>query len=202
MADTPRLIPPAWGATPAPPGAEFPATSGWDPDNDALDVYVFLPGGDYGRLRADLLRLTGPTELPPLYLFGNFHSRYHPYSDLAELYEDDGQSNGYRQGACRRTPLEVRMDGQGVTVSLGPAAGSYPGALEARAWVLRLHWPPGLAPVREVRVDGAVASAWRLLPQGPAATPFQLEGPALDGQVLELRLAPEPVARSRRVELN
>ena len=127
-----------------------------------------------------------------------------PHGDapaLGELYEDDGQSNGYRQGACRRTPLELRRHGQQLTVTLGPAAGTYPGALAARAWVLRLHRPPGLAPVQEVRVDGAATTAWRLIPQGWAATPFQLEGPALDGEVLEIRLAARPVTRIRRIEV-
>jgi hypothetical protein len=102
VADSPRIIPPAWGATPAPPGAPLAATSGWDLGNDAPDLYVFLPGGDYGRLRADLLRLTGPTELPPLYLFGGFHSRYFPYTDRGVL----GLIREYRE---RRFPLDVFM---------------------------------------------------------------------------------------------
>ncbi|MDR3669925.1 MAG: glycoside hydrolase family 31 protein [Holophaga sp.] len=119
-----------------------------------------------------------------------------------ELYEDDGQSNGYRRGACRRTALEARMGpGRKVTVKIGRAAGAYLGALQARAWVLRLHLAPGLRKVRQVRLDGR-RTGWRLLPRGPAATPFQLRGPALDGDVLEVELPPEPVARGRVVEIS
>ena len=102
VADSPRILPPPWGASPAPVGSAFPETSGWDLGNDAPDLYVFLPQGDYRRLRADLLRLTGPTELPPLYLFGGFHSRFYPYTDKAVL----GLIREYRE---RRFPLDVFM---------------------------------------------------------------------------------------------
>lgn len=102
VADTPRIVPPPWGATPAPAGAPQGATSGWDAGNDAPDLYVFLPGGDYRRLRADVLRLAGPTELPPLYLFGGFHSRFHAYTDRGVL----GVIREYRE---REFPLDVFM---------------------------------------------------------------------------------------------
>jgi len=102
VADTPRMVPPPWGATPAPGPTALPATSGWDLGNDAPDLYVFLPRGDYGRLRSDLLRLTGPTELPPLYLFGGFHSRFYPYTDQGAL----AVIREYRE---RRIPLDVFM---------------------------------------------------------------------------------------------
>jgi hypothetical protein len=46
FADSPRMIPPPWGLTPAPANAKLPATCGWDLQNDAPDVYVYLPGGD------------------------------------------------------------------------------------------------------------------------------------------------------------
>ena len=100
VADTPRMVPPPWGATPAPGATAFPESSGWDLGNDAPDLYVFLPQGDYGRLRADLLRLTGPTEMPPLYLFGGFHSRFYPYTDKGVL----GVIREYRE---RGIPLDV-----------------------------------------------------------------------------------------------
>jgi hypothetical protein len=102
IGDHPRILPPCWGATPAPAGSERAGTSGWDLDNDAPDLYVFLPGGEYLQLRADLLRLTGPTELPPLYLFGAFHSRFYPYTDRGAL----GVIREYRE---RGLPLDVFM---------------------------------------------------------------------------------------------
>lgn len=83
MGDMPRLIPPAWGATPPP----SPRTnSGWDADNDAADVYVFVPrAGGYQQVRSDFLKLTGPVELPPLYTFGLWMSRYYEYTEKTAL---------------------------------------------------------------------------------------------------------------------
>ena len=47
MADSARIVP--------------RADLGWDVDNDAPDIYVFIPGkGGYEQLRRDFLRLTGP----------------------------------------------------------------------------------------------------------------------------------------------
>lgn len=101
FADTPRIIPPKWGLTPAPPdNTDRPQTSGWDLDNDAPDVYVFVPRGDYFQLRADFLKLTGPSEMPPLYAFGAFDSRWHDYSEATALQQIDN----YR---IRHIPLDV-----------------------------------------------------------------------------------------------
>jgi len=101
FADTPRLVPPAWGATPPPkPMPEC----GWDLGNPAAgktpDVYVFLPGGDYRRLRADFLKLTGPTEMMPLFAFGAFDSRWYDYSEATALQQIDD----YR---AHHLPLDV-----------------------------------------------------------------------------------------------
>ena len=100
FADSPRLIPPAWGLTPAPAGAALPETSGWDLGNDAPDVYVFIPRGDYRQLRRDFLKLTGPTEMPPLFAFGAFDSRWYDYSEATALQ----QIEDYR---ARQIPLDV-----------------------------------------------------------------------------------------------
>ena len=104
FADTPRLVPPAWGLTPPPPATRNSQLStnagGWDLGNDAPDVYVFVPGGDYRRLRHDFLQLTGPTELMPLYAFGAFDSRWYDYSEATALRQIDD----YR---AHRIPLDV-----------------------------------------------------------------------------------------------
>ncbi len=97
FADSPRMIPPPQGLTP--PAA--PATNGgWDLSNDAADVYVFLPHGDYRQLRKDFLKLTGPTEMPPLFLLGAFDSRWFDYSEATALQQIDD----YRS---RKIPLDV-----------------------------------------------------------------------------------------------
>jgi alpha-glucosidase len=95
FADTPRMVLPKWGLTPAPRNASDAQTSGWDLSNDAPDIYVFLPGGDYQQLRADFLKLTGPTEMPPLFAFGAFDSRWHDYAEAEALKEiDDVRGHG------------------------------------------------------------------------------------------------------------
>ncbi len=100
FADTPRIVPPAWGLTPAPTNSPWPATSGWDLSNNAPDVYVFVPGGNYRQLRSDFLKLTGPTEMVPLFALGAFDSRYYEYSETTALQQIDD----YR---ARRIPLDT-----------------------------------------------------------------------------------------------
>ncbi len=121
FADTPRIIPPPWGLTPPPKagrarqsvragddsetgGGQWTArpaeNDGWDLNNDAADVYVFVPGGDCRQLRMDFLKLTGPTEMPPLFTFGAFDSRWYDYSEATALKQIDD----YR---AHRIPLDV-----------------------------------------------------------------------------------------------
>ena len=111
FADTPRLTPPVWGITPAPAGAALASTSGWDTNNDAPDIYVFVPDGSYQQMRQDFLQLTGPTEMIPLYALGAFDSRWYDYSEATALAQIDSYrahsipldvlvcDTGWRQGA-------------------------------------------------------------------------------------------------------
>ena len=85
LGDSPRAVPPAWGALPPPAGMED-ATSGWDLANDAPDVYVFLPqASGYARFRSDFLRLTGEIPMVPLYALGLWYSRYYAYAEDTAL---------------------------------------------------------------------------------------------------------------------
>ena len=101
MADTPRLIPPEWGAIPPPEKFKDNPTSGWDVSNNAQDVYIFLlEPGMYQDFRKNFLKLTGPTPMPPLYAFGLWDSRYYPYSEETALQTIDT----YRK---KQIPLDV-----------------------------------------------------------------------------------------------
>jgi len=101
MADSPRIVPPEWGATPPPEKEAESPTSGWDIGNDAPDVYIFIPGtGGYAQFRRDFLCLTGPIPLPPLFAFGLIDSRYYPYSEESAL----GTIDKYRG---KGIPLDV-----------------------------------------------------------------------------------------------
>ena len=85
LGDSPRVVPPAWGALPPPDGAADD-TSGWDLGNDAPDAYVFFPAASgYEAFRADVLRLTGRIPLVPLYALGLWYSRYYAYSEKTAL---------------------------------------------------------------------------------------------------------------------
>ena len=67
MSDTPRMTVPEWGFTPQPAeNTENVDTNGFDTNNDAPDMYVFLPQGDGVQLRKDFNKLTGQTEMLPL----------------------------------------------------------------------------------------------------------------------------------------
>jgi hypothetical protein len=53
-----------------------------------------------------------------------------------------------------------------------------------------------------VRVDGRRVSGWQVIPKGLASTPFQNQGPALDGDVVEVALPSRAVGTGRVVELD
>jgi hypothetical protein len=90
LRDFPRLIPPAWGATPPPENFKDSSNSGWDVLNNAEDVYVFiLEQGRYEIFRTEFLKLTGPIPIPPLFAFGLWDSRYHPYTEETALQTID-----------------------------------------------------------------------------------------------------------------
>lgn len=86
MADNPRIVPAEWGYAPMPSGnTENVDINGWDDDNQAPDMYIFLPKKDYKTLLKDFITLTGSSEMIPLKAFGLWHSRYHDYKDYEAL---------------------------------------------------------------------------------------------------------------------
>ena len=90
LSDNPRLVPPEWGAAPPPEEFKDHSTSGWDTTNNAEDVYIFIiEPGRYNNFKKDFLKLTGPTPLPPLFAFGLWDSRYHPYTEETALQTID-----------------------------------------------------------------------------------------------------------------
>ncbi|HEU5123281.1 MAG TPA: TIM-barrel domain-containing protein [Verrucomicrobiae bacterium] len=117
FADTPRMIPPPGGVVPVSADAPFAGTSGWDTGNDAADIYVFVPSGNYTQLRKDFLKLTGPTEMIPLYAFGSWDSRWYDYDEASAL----AQIEEYRS---RRIPLDVLVCDTGWR--LGASTGYQP----------------------------------------------------------------------------
>jgi alpha-glucosidase len=77
-----------------------------------------------GEKRADTLTLD-------VYPFG--HSAFH-------LYEDDGLTRQYRNGAFARTTIEADSDaGKGLRVTIRPAIGTYAGKYLKRVYLLDIH---------------------------------------------------------------
>ena len=89
------------------------------------------------------------------------------------LYEDDGVSLDYENGACATTPLTYSQKGNAARVTVGATDGSYKGQTLRRAYRLLL---PGLAAGTKVKVDGRK----RALTTDPATGLPCLDVPARD----------------------
>lgn len=91
LRDSPRFVPPDWGATPMPDWYHGPCreTNGFDLRNDAPDAYFFVTGGIPGfkSFRKEFLRLTGPVPALPDFAFGTWFSWYHSYSETTAMEE-------------------------------------------------------------------------------------------------------------------
>ncbi|MFW5882627.1 MAG: TIM-barrel domain-containing protein [Planctomycetota bacterium] len=68
-----------------------------------------------------------------------------------ELYEDDGISTAYRDGAAARIVVTQATTATGRSVTLHPSSGDFAGFTPVRSLELRL---PGSVPATEVTVDG------------------------------------------------
>jgi Glycosyl hydrolases family 31/Domain of unknown function (DUF5110) len=76
-----------------------------------------------------------------------------------ELYEDDGHSLAYAQGAYAVTPIEHASGSDGAQqLVIGPTRGRFAGQPTARAYELRLH---SARRPRAVSVDGRAVGGWR-----------------------------------------
>ena len=90
--DEPRVIPSEQGYS----VGTLKANNGWDLDNKAQDVFVFLPGGDYRTFTKDFTDLTGKSEMLPLTMLGFWDSRYYEYTEETALRQiDDYRDRGY-----------------------------------------------------------------------------------------------------------
>jgi len=73
------------------------------------------------------------------------------------LYEDDGETFAYRDGAFRTTGLLLKSEADGtVALEIQAAQGGFPGAAAERAWSVRVC---GVRKIEDVRVDGRPAEA-------------------------------------------
>ncbi|MFF1401751.1 DUF5110 domain-containing protein [Streptomyces sp. NPDC058294] len=67
------------------------------------------------------------------------------------LYEDDGVTRAYAEGAAATQRVSVREDARGTTVTVGASRGDYAGKVAARSYRFSVHG--GTAPAR-ILLDG------------------------------------------------
>jgi len=80
-----------------------------------------------------------------------------PYSAEGALYEDDGRTRAYQDGAWSVVRVTAVEEGNTLTVRIAAAQGEFPEQAESRSIELVLHRAP--APVG-VRVNGQDSAAW------------------------------------------
>jgi len=91
--DSPRIIPSEYGYSVNESGGPL---QDWDFDNNATDVFVFLPQGDYKRFCSDYTSLTGKSEFVSLQMLGFWDSRWYAYSSETALQQiKDYTDRGY-----------------------------------------------------------------------------------------------------------
>lgn len=69
-----------------------------------------------------------------------------------EVYEDEGNTVGYKRDRCARTPVSQKMDGGSQRiVTIGPVRGTYPGMVASRSYEVKLL---GSLLPRKIEVNG------------------------------------------------
>ena len=150
-------------------------------------IPMFVKAGTIVPL-APAMQYTGEKAWDPITL-----DVYPGASAETTLYEDDGISNAYQSGAFRKTKIAItNEDPNKLIVTINPAAGTFEGASDTRAWNFRVHLPAG-AHAGTCELDGQSVQLTEI-PGMSSALPFSVEGGAPDGRVCELRIASASVS--------
>ncbi|HIE08248.1 MAG TPA: DUF5110 domain-containing protein, partial [Armatimonadetes bacterium] len=111
-----------------------------------------------------------------------------------DLYEDDGESLGYKRGECSWTPIVARERKGRLVITVGPTRGHYRGQLERRRHIIRVVGRP--APVK-VLVGG------HLLPEVSLNGLGRVEvGWAFDPSRFETIVKLPPTSIKKRLEVS
>lgn len=116
----------------------------------------------------------------------------------ATLYEDDGMSNGYKNGAFRFTDFSATFGKRAIAINIDPAKGRLPSAPGERSWIIRLH---SAELPEKVLVDGK-SVPFKKLPKDTSRMPFAATGPAPDSDVNEIALPRTSVTNVRTVTVH
>ena len=91
--DSPRVIPSGSGYSVV---EDYKRNNGWDLSNDATDLFVFLPQGNYENFTSDFVKLTGQSEMVTLKMLGYWDSRWYEYNETTALQQiQDYLDRGY-----------------------------------------------------------------------------------------------------------
>ena len=125
MSDYPRIVPGENGYSVLEEELEL---NGWDFENEAPDVYVFIPD-NYKNFCEDYVTLTGKTNLVDIKNLGFWDSRWYVYNDEMALqqiqdYLDKGYSidmlvidTNWRKGDVNQTPgMDPAVGGMGYEI--------------------------------------------------------------------------------------
>jgi hypothetical protein len=129
----------------------------------------------------------------------------------SELYEDDGDSIGYRDGKYRKTPLSTSSDGNDILINIGAAVGSFDGKLTAvhdtfdgslnsRTWKVRVHAPASWGALLGAKLDGADVTAVKIA-KSAAGYPFAILGASRDSDVYEITISNSSILTTHQVRL-
>jgi len=108
--DSPRIIPSETGWNNV-----NQLNQGWDFDNNATDIFVFLPGGNYQTFTTDYISLTGESEMVDLQTLGYWDSRWYAYSAETALQ----QIQDYRDRGFSIDVLVIDTDWRDATNGVG-----------------------------------------------------------------------------------
>ena len=160
-------------------------------------VPLFLRGGGI-LFSVPLRRHTGTAVWPEIE--ARFLAAPGSFSTARELYEDDGWSNGYLAGRCRKTRVVFSGDGSRLDIRIEPSQGPFD-AGDARRWTIMVH---GLrAEPRRVLVDGVEIRSARWATRHGLLPLDALNGaaPGTAVPVLEIRLESRSVLAAARIEI-
>lgn len=110
--DSPRVIPSSYGYSPNESGAPL---QGWEFEEGATDIYVFVPDGSYRSFSKDFITLTGQSEMVELKTFGQWDSRFYAYTEQTALQ----QIKDYREKGFAIDVLVVDTDWRDASAGWG-----------------------------------------------------------------------------------
>jgi alpha-glucosidase len=104
-------------------------------------VPVYVRAGAIVPMQPEM-RYSGEKPVDPLII--NVFPMHDGQHSSYTVYEDDSNSETYKQGVCAWTQIDTHRFGSTLDVDVAPVRGHYAGMLRARSYELRLpaDWPP------------------------------------------------------------